>query len=67
MTTLRGIYPQKVTSYAGKTEFIDDAPQIPGAQKTPYRQITWGALVTKADPKRLREPQYVFSNKRTFY
>lgn len=44
-------------------------PQIPGAIKVPRSTTTWGALVAQAEgrDKNLPEPQYQFSNGRTFY
>lgn len=43
--------------------------QLPGAIKVPSRQISWGGVVKSAEGKdaNRREPQYQFSNKRTFY
>jgi hypothetical protein len=44
-------------------------PQIPGAIKVPSRKTAWGAVVKQAEGKdaNRKDPQYQFSNKRTFY
>lgn len=43
--------------------------QLPGAVKRPSRTLSWGAVVKSAEGKdaNRKDPQYQFSNKRTFY
>ena len=53
----------------GGSSAVSNIPQIPGAPKVPSSQISWGGMVAKAEGEDLKkkEPQYEFSNGRTFY